>query len=363
MFQVLLLKVTDLTIMIAPKFEDIYNNTVALFINLSLALGTNHALKFLKPFRSYELAMDPLSDVLSLLQPHNQYYAGFDAAGDWSFNFPPYKDSIKFMAITKGSCWGMTEDSHEPIQFNAGDCILLNSGSRLILSSQPGLETLDGEALAKAAANDGLAIHNGGGDVFIISGLFSFKNSHVEVLLDALPSLISISKATEQAEVIRWSLTLWAQELKNKQPGGALVATHMAHLMLVQVLRLYLETSKDMPIGWFSALTDKQISLIISAIHTEPEHNWTLAELARIGGLSRTVFAQRFKALVGSTAMEYVLRWRMLLAADRLKNTVDNIATIAFSLGYESESAFSTAFKRVMNSSPSQYRRKFITTD
>ncbi|WP_236872185.1 helix-turn-helix transcriptional regulator [Burkholderia stabilis] len=133
------------------------------------------------------------------------------------------------------------------------------------------------------------------------------------------------------------------------------MSNHLLHLMLVQVLRLHLAAS---PEGWFMALSDRRISAAIGAIHSEPARHWTLEELARIAGLSRTVFAQRFKHLVGATTIHYLTRWRMLIAADRLRVGRESIASIAFSLGYESESAFCTAFKRTMCCSPTQYRRR-----
>lgn len=302
--------------------------------------------------------MDPLSDVLSLLKPRSQYYAGFDAAGDWSFGFTPPEDGIKFMAITKGICWALADGLEQPIRCSAGDCILLNSRRRFVLSSDPGLPVQSGEHIAQAVARDGIAVHNGGGEVFLISGLFVFSGSHADVLFDALPPLITIPGASSQAEVLRWALEQWAWELHTPQPGSALIATHLAHLMLVQVLRLFLSTSGELPKGWFLALTDQQISRAIGAMHADPARRWTLEGLARIAGISRTVFAQRFKALVGNTAMDYLTRWRMLLAADRIRDNKESIASIAFSLGYESESAFSTAFKRTMGCPPMRYRRQ-----
>lgn len=302
--------------------------------------------------------MDPLSDVLSLLQPQSQYYAGFDAAGDWSFAFPPHVEGIKFTAVMRGTCWATVDGLEHPVRFDAGDCFLLNSRRHLILSSDPALPAESGEHLQEAVARDGVAVHNGGGDMFLISGRFAFSGRHAAILFDALPPLVSIPRASSQAEVLRWALDQWAAELRNPRPGGVLMATHLAHLMLVQVLRLFLETSSELPQGWFLALTDRQISPAIAAMHAEPARHWTLEDLARLAGISRTVFAQRFKALVGSTAMDYLTRWRMLLAANRLRTGSENVATIAFSLGYESESAFSTAFKRLMACSPTQYRRQ-----
>ncbi|MCP1645706.1 AraC-like DNA-binding protein [Pseudomonas citronellolis] len=301
--------------------------------------------------------MDPLSDVLSLLKPRSQFYAGFDAAGDWSFDFPPH-EGIKFTAVMRGTCWGITDDLQHPVRFAEGDCFLLNSRRRFVLSSDPALPAENAEHILEAAARDGVAVHNGGGEVFLISGRFDFSGNHAAVLFDALPPIVNIPKASTQAEVLRWSLDQLASELRTPQPGGALMSTHLVHLMLVQVLRLFLGNSGELPQGWFLALTDRQIGRAIGALHAEPARHWTLEELARTAGLSRTVFAQRFKALVGSTAMDYLTRWRMLLAADRIRDDRQSIASIAFSLGYESESAFSTAFKRTMGFAPTRYRRQ-----
>ncbi|MGQ7937632.1 AraC family transcriptional regulator [Paraburkholderia sp. D1E] len=302
--------------------------------------------------------MDPLSDVLSLLKPRSQLCAGFDTAGAWSFVFPAH-EGIKFTAVLRGTCWGIAEGLDQPIRFDEGDCFLLNSGRRFVLASDPALPPDDSEAMMGAAARDGIAIHNGGGEVLLISGRFAFSSHHAPVLFEALPPVIHVPRASVQAEVLRWSLDQLVSEMRRPQPGGTLVSVYLVHLMLVQVLRLYLDSgSADLPTGWFRALSDQRISSAVGAIHAEPARNWTLEDLARIAGVSRTIFAQRFKRLVGTTAMSYLTRWRMLIAADRLRGSDEGIASIAFSLGYESESAFSTAFKRTMLSSPTQYRRQ-----
>ena len=301
--------------------------------------------------------MDPLSDVLALLKPRSQYHVGFDAAGDWCFAFPPH-EGIKFTAVMRGSCWGRVDGLEQPVRFEEGDCFLLNTGCRFVLATDPALPPQDPGLLLETGVRDGVAVHNGGGEVFLISARFEFPGSHAAVLFDALPPIIGIPRTTGQAEILRWSLDQLASELRDPQPGGALMSTHLAHLMLVQALRLFLGTGSELPKGWFLALTDPQISPAIGAMHAEPARRWSLEELARVARVSRTVFAQRFKALVGGTAMDYLTRWRMLVAADRLRNGDESVSAIAYSLGYDSESSFSTAFKRVMSCSPSQYRRQ-----
>jgi AraC-like DNA-binding protein len=156
---------------------------------------------------------------------------------------------------------------------------------------------------------------------------------------------------------MRWSLERLGQELREPQPGGFLVAEHLAYLMLVQALRLHLAEGLKGGVGWLFALGDRQMSAAITAMHDDPAHRWTLQQLAQIAGMSRSIFAQKFKDTVGEPPMEYLLRWRMTLAGDKLVDSSDPISVIALSLGYESESAFGKAFKRVMGCSPRQYSR------
>jgi AraC-like DNA-binding protein len=128
-------------------------------------------------------------------------------------------------------------------------------------------------------------------------------------------------------------------------------------MVLVQALRLHLAEGLKGSVGWLFALADRQMSSAINAMHEDPAHPWTLQKLAEHAGMSRSTFAQKFKETVGTSPVEYLTRWRMLVAGDRLVSTSDPISVIALSLGYESESAFSTAFKRIMGCSPRQYSR------
>jgi len=157
---------------------------------------------------------------------------------------------------------------------------------------------------------------------------------------------------------MRWSLERMRQELTSRQPGGTIIAQQLAYIMLVQALRLHLAEGAKGGVGWFFALADKQMNSAIAAMHDQPGHPWTLQSLAERVGMSRSAFAQRFKQTVGSTPMEYLTRWRMLLAADRLKSTSDPVSSIALSLAYDSESAFSKAYRRVMGCSPRSSRKQ-----
>jgi len=156
---------------------------------------------------------------------------------------------------------------------------------------------------------------------------------------------------------VRGSLERLREELRDPQPGSFLVAQQLAYVLLVQALRLHLAEGLRGRVGWLFALSDKQMSAAISSMHDEPAHDWTVEELGQRAAMSRSTFALRFKETVGLSPIEYLTRWRMLLASDRLATTRDSIFEIAQSLGYESASAFTKAFKKIMGRSPRQYSR------
>ena len=226
--------------------------------------------------------------------------------------------------------------------------------------SQP---VMNSDGHFKTLAADELALHYGGDDVQLVGGRFDFSGVPTQLLLSSLPSLVHVQANEPQASILRWALERFTTELQQKRPGRSLMNEHLAHLMLVEVLRTHLATLDSTGIGWFYGLADRNLCIALSAIHATPAHRWSVQELAQLASMSRSAFALRFKQVVGAAPMEYLTYWRMLLASDRLKNTDDSVSTIAFSLGYESESAFSTAFKRVMSQSPRHYQRTHASQD
>jgi AraC-like DNA-binding protein len=154
---------------------------------------------------------------------------------------------------------------------------------------------------------------------FLAGGHFALAGSHAKLVLDALPPIVHIRAEADRAQM-RWALERMREELSAPRPGGSLIAQQLAYVMLVQALRLHLAEGAQSHGGasWLAALTDPQLHGAIAAMHDEPGHPWTLETLARRAGMSRTVFALRFKEVVGETATEYLTRWRMLLAAERL---------------------------------------------
>jgi AraC-like DNA-binding protein len=297
--------------------------------------------------------MDPLSDVLQLLKPQSYVSGGFGVDGEMAIRFPRHR-GIKCYAILSGQCWLSVEGVADPVRLTAGDCFLLPRGLPFSLATDISLKPVDFSIIRMARMAGGAAYTNENGQNYIAGSHFLLAGNHAEILLKSLPPIVHIHKESDKA-AMRWSMERMKEELHDPQPGGSLIAQQLAYMMLIQALRLHLAEGARGAVGWLFALADKQMSAAITRMHDDPGQPWTLQKLAERAGMSRSVFALRFKEIVGTTPMEYLTRWRMMLAGDRLINSGDSISIIALSLGYESVSAFGKAFKRIMGCSPKKY--------
>ena len=296
--------------------------------------------------------MDPLSDVISFLELKNYRVGGFEAGGDWSIRFGAH-EGIKCYAVTAGACWLAVEGEGEPALFKQGDYLLLPHGSPFRVASDLDLPPDDWRLHFLGARDGELVKINGGSGFTVLGGHFQLGGSLADMLLGMLPPVVHLRSETDR-ESLRWAFDRMRRELTELRPGGFLIAQQLATMIFVQALRLHLDESQG--VGWLFALSDKQVGAAITAIHREPARRWTVAALAAEVGMSRSGFAARFGQLVGDGPIEYLTRWRMLLAGRSLSRG-EPIGAIARSLGYESESAFSTAFKRVMGGAPRQHAR------
>ena len=299
--------------------------------------------------------MDPLSDILSLLKPDSYGFRGLDAGGDWAIEFEA-ADGIKCYAINSGECWLELEGTTAPVHLAAGDFVLLPGGQAFRLYSARAAPPIDAYGFFSAFPVGEMAVLNGGGGCSGVGGYFDFVGLHAEVLLGMLPAIVHISAEASKAE-LRSSIERLMRELRAPQLGSSLIAGHLAQTLLIEALRLHLADRSHHGVGWLFALADRQMHAVIAAMHEEPGRRWTLQALARVAGMSRSSFSARFKATVGEPAIDYLTRWRMMLAADRLSDKGMPIAMVAPTVGYESESAFGAAFKRVLGYSPRRFAK------
>ncbi len=303
--------------------------------------------------------MDPLSEVLSLLKLKSYVSGGFFIDPNMGFDFPSYQ-GIKCYAVGSGSCWLSVQGVPDAVLITAGDCVLVPRGLPFCLATDLSLPRVNFSAeIAVRQAGEEVLDEEAGG-CSIVGAHFVLTGGHSDILLSSLPTIVHIRTESDK-EMMRWSLDRMRKELRDPQPGGSLIGQQLAYMILVQALRLHLQEQTSKGVGWLFALSDPQMRIAIQCLHDQPGRPWTLQELADRLCMSRTVFAQKFKNKVAMTPMAYLTRWRMLLAGDRLQSSDDSVSAICSSLGYETESAFGRAFRRVWGCSPREHRRRSDT--
>ncbi|MEH0981403.1 AraC family transcriptional regulator [Micromonospora sp. CPCC 205556] len=301
--------------------------------------------------------MDPLEDVLALLDATSRVSAGLAAGGRWAVRFPP-PAGAKFNAVRLGSCWLEVDGVSDPVHLAEGDCFLLTRPVAYTLASDPDLPAEPAHPLF-AAAGDGVARAGDGDEVFLIGATFTFTERARALLLDGLPPVIHVPAGTPEAGAVRWTLGELDAELRSRLLGATLIAERLAIVMLVRILRLHLARDPGPDTGWLAGLADPTVAAALREMHARPAHPWTVAKLAQVVAVSRSTLASRFKEAVGKGPLEYLTEWRIELAADRLRRGDETVATIARAVGYSSESALSVAFKRSTGRSPGAYRDEF----
>jgi len=303
---------------------------------------------------STDMGADPFSDILKLTSAETVVTGAFAAGGPWAIAFPA-RDKIKFFAVVKGGCWVFLDGEAEPFRFQTGDVGLLVAPRSYVLSSDPGVPPLDAMDLFSRAGRTTVQLGDG--------GEFAHLGGHVlldpvsgRLLLDVLPPWIHIRASSPHATTFRWLLEQLVGEQRGNLPGAQLASGQLAQLLFIQILRAHLETAGRMPANWLRALGDPRIAPALRLMHAEPGRAWGLHELAKACAMSRTTFAAHFKAIAAVPPLTYLTEWRMRLAERALRGDHISIGSLAQSLGYGSESAFSNAFKRCVGASPKKYR-------
>jgi AraC-like DNA-binding protein len=318
--------------------------------------------------------MDVLSDVLKAVRLTGAIFFERHLHAPWagespqsatiaSMVMPDAEHVISFHAILSGSCWAAlvgNSDSCRP--FNAGDIVIYPMGDANVLSSAPGMRALPDLQEYCRPKDRPLPIvtrlDNDGADYcHLVCGYFGCDARPFNPLLDALPRmLISQMSATGQGWLSDM-LRVAAEEAERGGAGSESLLAKVAELMFVEVVRRYISHLPDESAGWLSGLKHRHVGHALRLIHGQPEKPWTLAELAREVGLSRSVFADRFSHYVGISPMHYLGRWRMQRAIRRLAIPGVSVAQAGAEVGYESEAAFSRAFKKFVGVSPGSWRK------
>jgi AraC-like DNA-binding protein len=300
--------------------------------------------------------MDPLSDVFSLLKVQAVLSARLEAAGPWAMWFPPYRH-IKFGGVIEGPRWVWIDGQTSPLKLEEGDFYMLTNGMPYCFASDVHAELLDGYTVfAEHQCADGVVRYGSGLPRTVgTGGRFVFDSDSSRMLLDLLPPIVHIRASSPHARPLRAALELISFETADKRPGMSTMAGSLANIVLVNILRAYI-ASETRPIGWLGALGDPQIGRALGMMHGDISRKWRVDELAAEVGMSRTTFAERFRKRVGTPPLEYLTHWRMAIARDALRTEHGTLATISARIGYDSETAFGLAFKKMFGQSPGRYR-------
>ena len=307
--------------------------------------------------------VDALGMALHFLRMDGIFYCRSELRGRWGTSIPAIPDHLWFHVVIEGKGWLDIGDSEtEPLLLQPGKFALVPHGQGHSLWSEKGVPTPNVLDLDREQINERYEIlrHGEGEDqTTMICGALSFNHPASRILIKALPELMQVDTLNSpQMEWMQSTLRLLAAESREPRPGGEAVITRLGDILVVQAIRSWIETDPVAQTGWLGALNDQQIGRAIALIHREPAQPWTVASLANKVAMSRSAFAARFTELVGEPVMQYVTRWRMYVAMDVLKEQGKSVAEVAAELGYQSEAAFSRAFKRVLSVSPGEVRRK-----
>lgn len=314
--------------------------------------------------------MDALSEILRVVRLVGAIFIQARFTAPWSYQ-SPCADSLApllepgaervviFHLITEGECFVELADQ-PPTRLIAGDVVLFPRGNEHRMNSQPGLAPAASGRLDAVLSRRPrqLAYGGGGPTTRIVCGYLACDARLARMLLAGLPSLVKVNvRGSNAGTWLEASVRYALAEARSPRPGGAGVLAKLAEVLVIEVLRLYVNEHRDGRTGWLAGLGDPIVGPALNAMHAYPAQAWTLETLANAIGTSRSVLAERFHGLVGSTPMQYLTQWRMLLAANLLCRSNAPLARIAEDVGYQTDTAFSRAFRREFGAPPAAWRR------
>ncbi|MEM7333691.1 MAG: AraC family transcriptional regulator [Chloroflexota bacterium] len=293
--------------------------------------------------------IDHLGEALHSFHMKGTFYSRSEFTAPWGLRLPPFENHLMFHVILEGVAFLKIEGTADRI-LRKGDFALITHGyGHVLLSSEEALavDLFDVPNIMISDKYEVLKQDGGGALTSMMCGIVQFDHPTASHLIQLLPKSIHIeSWQSPQFEWIQSTLRLMTVEAQSLKPGGETIITRLADILIIQAIRAWLEQDSATQSGWLGALQDPQIGRAISAIHQNPGDPWRVDSLAQQAMMSRSAFAARFKHLVGESPMQYVTRWRMKIALDRLQKEEISIEALSEQLDYSSEASFSRAFKK-----------------
>jgi AraC-like DNA-binding protein len=306
--------------------------------------------------------MDILSDTLDSLQFTGSIYCKAEFSAPWGLRLDGANGHAGFIFVVRGSCYAAFDGHEQPLTLTGGDFIIAPKCPGYVFKSGDDAKIVPISQFPQASDEDKVVKFGGGGAMTTaIMGCITFDIKAKNPLVDSLPEYIYVKAEQLQTEPwLEMTLRLIVSEISGNKPGSLIAIRRLTDLLFIQSLRFAIGQSKDCPstIGFLKALSDPQIGAALALIHEKPQAPWTVSTLADAANLSRSSFAVKFAALTGKTPLEYVTAWRMNKAQQLLKEGNQNLAGIAGEVGYQSEAAFSKAFRRETGLAPGSFRKQ-----
>ena len=318
---------------------------------------------------------DTLSDVLQAVRLKGAVFFDVDTTAPWVAEAPPARviaqavmpeseHVIEYHVITGGSCWAaVIGHDIQPVRLSAGDVVAFPQGDAHVLSSERGMRGDLDLSVFKRPENPSqvpllLNLDGGGSErTHVVCGFLGCDRRPFNPLLESLPRILHVAGNDPARSNWLDAFTRFALlEASEKRAGASSILSKLGELMFVELVRRYVESLPDESKNWLGGLRDRHIGRALTLLHAQPTKDWTLDRLAKDIGLSRSSLAERFTAFVGIPPMQYLQRWRLQMAASRLSEGNASIAAIAAEIGYESEAAFSRAFKKAVGLPPAEWR-------
>jgi AraC-like DNA-binding protein len=327
------------------------------------------------------MAQDTLSDVLRAVRLRGAVFFNISGSSDWAAEAPPARDIapllmpgvehvMEYHAVARGSCWAGIPDGPW-VQLQEGDVVLFPQGDGHVVSSAPRMRgNPDLSWLASAGRDDyPMQVTFAGGrvglpspppdgaDATVICGFLGCDLRPFNPLFDALPNLLHLRASDGHAWMARFTQQA-VTESREHRPGADAMLARMSELMFVDAVRRYAGELPSGSAGWLAGLQDRFVGHALRLMHEDPAREWTIEALGQRVGLSRSALHERFVELIGMPPMQYLAQWRMQVAGRLLLETRATVGSIALDVGYDSEAAFSRAFKRLVGKPPAAWRRE-----
>jgi AraC-like DNA-binding protein len=316
--------------------------------------------------------MDLLSEVLKLVRLDGALFYNGEFSAPWSFRSPPSsvvapyvtagaRHVIIYHLLTEGRAYVRLEDG-PPVALAEGDIVVFPHGDPHIMGNGPPVTPLDIAQQLERVLASGLRVARmgGGGEITrFVCGYMACDPYVTKVLLSGLPPVLRVGIANDASG--KWlgdSITFSVAEAGESRAGAEAVRARLSEVLFVETLRRYVSLLPPGTTGWLAGARDAEIGTALAMLHRNPSHPWTLEDLAKSAGISRSVLAERFQHYLGEAPIEYLTRWRLQLAAQKLATSSHGIARIAAEVGYRSEAAFNRAFKREFGLPPARFRSR-----